>query len=440
MKRPTIWLPLCIVLLAGGGGWLLAQPQCSGVEPREREYFAAHLYWQTGFDALSAVCGAGLLTRKLDVDYTETGRWVLSALCLAGALLYLGALAATARRIGAAPRVSAVLTALLLLVGLCTAALVLADYRESRAPDWGLALRRSVAVMASGGIFEGEWSDTARMLVGVAAWVSALGWGCWLIVLPSWRATMGTGRIVGLALGYTAFLVLLAGLVFLFESPRGGPGHGSRDDPRGEVAGWSERAADAAALVGSAAGAGVCPDDLRERGLGEETKFVLATAIFSGGLAGGPGGGIRFPVLLVALSAAWAALRPGRLPDPETARWQRGCMGGVLALGGLTLLTALGLLAIEQLTAARFRPAPSVSDALARSLERRRQLAHHGAHRDHHEPQPRQRNRPGRGSISIRHGPADARDARRPHRAAAGALARERAGGDSKNASSSAAI
>lgn len=364
MKRPIVWFPLGVLLLMGGGAWGLAHPVCCQAEERERDYFTTHLYAQTAFDALSAVCGAGLLTRRLDTDYTEAGRWLLCGLSAAGALLYVAALAITARRIGAAPSVRAVLLGLTILIALSAAAFAGAAHYEHGAADWAIALRRAVGVAASGGIFEGTWSDSARTVAALTAWASALGWGVWLLAVSSWRARMGARRMLGLALGYSLFLAALAGLVLHFDGPRGSAGGGARADPRAASAGWPERAARAAVLVSSAAGAGVCPEPLDERGVSEPSRIVLALAVLTGGLAGGPGGGIRFPLLIVAGAAAWGALRAGRLPDPETARWQRGCLGGVLALGALTLFTALGLLAIEQATASRFQPAPSAADAL----------------------------------------------------------------------------
>ena len=61
----------------------------AGRSGRDADYFWAYLYWQYGFDALSAACGAGLRVGTAQDAYTESGRWLLTLVGVCGALLYM---------------------------------------------------------------------------------------------------------------------------------------------------------------------------------------------------------------------------------------------------------------------------------------------------------------------------------------------------------------
>ncbi len=65
---------------------------------RDRTAYGLRPSWQATFDALSATCGAGLLTHQLD-EYTSSGRWVLAGLGVVGAMLYLAAIRQLAGRL-----------------------------------------------------------------------------------------------------------------------------------------------------------------------------------------------------------------------------------------------------------------------------------------------------------------------------------------------------
>jgi len=223
----------------------------------------------------------------------------------------------------------------------------------------------AIAAFASLGWVEPATSPRAAWIYALVAFLGALGWGAWLLPVPARvRRYVQLRSLCVLVVTWCAFLALSAAVISWLEVPRGaarGPG----PDRRLAGAPADARYARSLVQVTAAAGAGVPTEELKERGVSEGTKLVLAGAVLVGGLGGAAGGGIRWPMLLALLSVAWPF---GRVPTGPRDEGTRGralaAVTCAVALVLLVLVVALGLLVIEAHTTTAFQTAPTLGDAL----------------------------------------------------------------------------
>lgn len=369
LARSDVWFLLAVVALAAGGAVALAQPACTPLGEREATYYWAYETWRCAFDALSAACGVGLLTRDLAADYTTLGRWVLTAVGLGGALLYISAIAQSLRRMGASltiwavPRTLTILGLFLALqaVLVVLAVLVAALGRAGPSTDstsLAEAARLAVVAFASLGLSGSAASESwTPIVLATIVWVGALGWPVWLLVIPPLMRKYVQGRqALVVAGGYCAWLALLALLMCVLQLPRSGvAARGDKPSTSGAVA-FDARVVQ----VVSAAGAGLSTEPLADSDLRPGSKLVLSLAVLVGSGGYGGGGGIIWVLLIWALAGA---LLTGCEP-PHARPWIRAGLSSVVLMGTLAVVGALGLMLIENLTGSRFEHAPSLDDAL----------------------------------------------------------------------------
>jgi len=357
------WLPLGLLLLSAGGAAVLLSPRCLALSERDRHSYGWRPLWQTSFDALSAACGVGLLTCDLEQDYTELGRWTLLTVGLVGAWMYLAA----ARQVwsglvgkqppGVLPGIGevtaafigwqAVLVGLVLLLG---AGQIVAG--EGRHLAWN-----TVSAFASLGWLRGERG--AHWVFAAVGLLGALGWPVWLLR----RHVLGWCIRPVLALAMA--LLVAAGLITAFEVQRKALRAQPMRDERLAGCTPAERFHRALVQAAAAAGGGLQTENLEDRAVGEGTKFVLAGLVLAGGLGGASGGGIKWPLILCVIAGSVYGHR--RSVETRDGGQLPTALAVVLATGGLWLVTALGLLLIENWTGSAYRLPPTLADALLES-------------------------------------------------------------------------
>lgn len=406
LGRPDRWFLLALLAACGGGGVLLAQPFASLLSARDVEYYWGYHLCRSVFNAISAVCGSGLLLGDLARDYSPAGRWTLIALGELGALLFVAAVWQALARAGASmtvwrvPPLSSVLGLLLALqclgAAICAAhwalssalpeapnvsaapanqaALAAPDPHAGHSPDSarlaaledaGPTVQAALCATASLGLVPGERLAQQAGLLVALGWFAALGWPIWLVVLPGQfkrcvraRAAAASGVV------FSLILLLAAGLLTYFDSPRGGREAAVRDEARQAGAGppASQGLGARLAQAGAAATFGMAVPPLDPGRASEGSKLVLSALLLLGGLGVGPGGGIGVVMLLWALRE-WGAGQTAR-KDADTGRWLQAGLATCAAMLILAIVGAAGLLAIEHLAADAYRHAPTLGDAL----------------------------------------------------------------------------
>jgi len=360
---PGRWLMVGLLAMMCAGAVVLYQPACTPRDEREQRFFACRIAWECTFDALSAACGAGLLTRDIRDGYSPAGRWVLWTLGELGALLYLTTAVQLARRFpqtyaglpsGTAASAAAsggakdrnarpaiptrplraawigvaagafVLMQLLLTLGVYAAGRFICPQVNLAETAWLVG----VAFASLGFVPQPVEAGTAAMLAAVG-WVSALGWTVWLCLLPPLaRRVVVIRGVLLLAAVYTLYLLAAGGLICVLETPRAaGQTSGFRvqgsveprtaakvlhDEP--SVGGRARRSL---VLAVCAASAGIPTEPLQDPGVRDGTKAVLAGLLLVGGLGGSVTGGVRF---LALLSAMLFALRFAARPNARALR------------------------------------------------------------------------------------------------------------------------
>lgn len=368
--RPAAWLCAALLLLSAGGAIVLALPQCAPLEPEQFRWFWARHYWQSAFDALSAVCGVGLLTRDFEQHYAAAGRWTLWALGQGGAVLYLAALAQIARRAvpsrgNAKSQPSAVR---FIAVFACLQAVVIGGAWAITRPALTLADAAQVAgaAFASTGLAPAVEPPCTRASLAAGAGLI----GGWLLPLvfialtPDLLRLVGVRRAVLLAGGYLLLLACAALLITALETPRGPgqglAGRGDRPLAAGErtlsLLAPRERFTRSVIQAASATTAGIATENLRERDVRDPSKLVLAILVLVGGLGGAAGGGTTFILLMLCLTAR-------RAHSSEPRAFLRSATAIVLLLPALTLVVTFGLLVIEALTASAYQPTFTFAEA-----------------------------------------------------------------------------
>jgi len=366
LRRPEVWFPVALLVVAGVGGRLLTSERCVHLSERDRNSYGQRPSWQASFDALSATCGVGLLTYRLDQDYTPAGRWVLAGLGLAGAVLYLAAVRHLMARLWPAGRERLPSTWLILVAFvagqlLAILAVVLAEWIGGAKASLADSAWNAVSVFSSLGWlrepagFHHTWIYVAVALAG------ALGWPFWLVFWP--RVARPRGWVL-VACSYIVFLGVGGGLLRAGVAPRGTP-HG-KPSSTDRLAGQPElaRYERALTLVTCASGAGVSTEPLDDRSVGEGTKLVLAGVVLIGGLGGSAAGGVTWLLLICACTALLG--RRGNGPEMSGRAPRFGLLGSAYAqlLLGLTLLVAVGLLLIESRTGSSYQAPPTLGDAV----------------------------------------------------------------------------
>ena len=399
LAAPPLCFLLALLAVWGGGAVLLGAGDTVAADSRHLAYWRH--YWQAAFDALSAACGAGLLTYDFRDDYTPAGRWVLSAVGWLGAALYLAAAAQVLRRArgsgfvlpaggalsadaaagtqaaGDAPlHVPHPLTVVALfagLQGLAVAVGLAVRLAQDGAGGASEYVWRSVAAACSLGWAAGSEQNAAAWPFALLMWVTALGWPAWFLLLPRRRRRCFQARQVATLAGvYTLVLMLAALLVSALESPRGArsgidPGASAGDARRTlSEQRWARRYARSLVQVVAASGAGAPTEPLAGRDATPGTKVVLAALLLIGGLGGSPTGGVQWPLLLWALVGGAAAVgwKRGAGGRPAALRCMLAGLAAVFLLALLALVVALGLLLLETWTASHFQSPPGLADAL----------------------------------------------------------------------------
>ena len=360
LRRPGVWFPLAIAVLTALGSEPLRDDRCVHLSERDRGSYGLRPVWQARFDALSAVCGAGLLTYSIEDDYTPAGRWVLTGLGVAGAALYLAAARqALARgRPDLAPLLPTTRRILLVfLIGLLGATVVAMGVERARG---GLSANdaafNAVAAFASLGWLRGAAAERHHELYAVIAWIGALGWPVWLL---GWPRVFRRRRLLCTVAGYALFLVGCGATIAALEVPRGGPRGETSSDARLANQPPATRLARALTQVAAGAGAGLPVEPLGDRAVGEGTKLVLAIDVFVGGFGGNAGGGLRW----LTLAAMLGGLRAGRGSGSGRPLAGRAfALAGALAV--LLLVVVLGLFAIEAHVGSPYQSPPTLGDAL----------------------------------------------------------------------------
>jgi hypothetical protein len=414
--KPHLWLPLALLALSAGGAVLLAQPACTPIGPEQYQWFWSRHAWQSAFDSLSTVCGSGLTTRRLRSEYTDLGRWTLLGLGELGALLFLAAAAQAARgplrrvtfreclttphdvrRVvdtpGAAAARSAapapsgppirapvtvvpiasrpparplagpaiVLAAFLALQAVVVAAFALLARLACPTAPWTDAVWMTASAFCSLGLPESPDVGTGTLLAA-AGLIGGLGWPVWLLVVPRFaRRFVALRAALLLAGGYLLYLALAAAIVAAVETPRG-PVRRAQPDDAASSSMIAARYGRSVVLVVNASTSGVAAEPLGTGHLRDATRFIIATVAWIGPLGGSAGGGLKWTLVVAAIGATALAGRFTRSGDARRTLSiaAAACLGLMLLLG---LTTAVGLLLVENWTAAPFQPAPTAADA-----------------------------------------------------------------------------
>lgn len=373
LKQPDIWFLLAIVVISIAGAVLLASADATDAESRRLSY--DRHYWQAAFDSLSATCGVGLLTYDFGDDYTPRGRWILTALGVVGAMLFVAALAHAARRMQVAdaqrrvPHPLLVVAAFLIVQAVAIGVYLLAMRFSESAGETTENIWRAAAALSSLGWATSEQQGAAAWPLALLAWIGALGWTVWLLLIPALTQRFVHIRATLAIFGaYVACLALAALMIAAFESPRGAAGRGAGAGANVSLSGEQFPARYTRGLVQAVAAstAGAPTEPLSERNVSDGTKITLALLLLSGGLGGSATGGLQLTLLLWALGGSAAALGwlGGRKLAPDVARWMHAGLACAILLALLAIAVAAGLLLIENATASAYQPPPTFADAL----------------------------------------------------------------------------
>ena len=378
LKRPEVWFPAALILLIVAGAALLNNPTCQSLDERDWRWYACANAWRSTFDAVSAACGAGLLTHDIDEEYTTIGKCVLFAIGLIGAGLWLAAILSVSgrfwRAIGAEhplPTARRVIGAFAALVGVSTAATMLLEWliqatTEASTPGGGLSgsIWRGISASASLGWLPGSPGRAYTWVYAVIGLVGGLGWMVWLLPFAKARREyLRVSAVAKLAGGYVLYLLLAAGIMFLLESPRG---LRATSVPENQLTGQQALVRYGRSLTTTvcAATAGLPVERPTEGNLTDGSRFLLGCEVLLGSLGGSPGGGIKWTLFAWFIGGGLAATCMRRQSwTPTAVRRFTAAAGCIGLLVGVTLATAFGLLVIETRTARSYQEQPSFAAA-----------------------------------------------------------------------------
>lgn len=371
LKRPDLWFLLAIVAVTIAGAVLLARADATDAESRRLSY--DRHYWQATFDSLSAACGVGMLTYDFHENYTPRGRWILTAIGVVGALLFLAAVTHAARRMQAAdaqrrvPHPLLVVGFFLIVEVAALGVYVVAMRMSGSGGELPENLQHGVAALSSLGWASDSQQGVAAWPLALLAWIGAIGWPIWLLTIPALTRRFVHLRATLAILGaYVTFLLLAALLIATLETPRGTAPRPQSAPTLMSGEQFSARFVRGLVQTVSASAAGMPTEPLEERSVSDGTKVTLALLMLGGGLGGSATGGLQLPLLLWALGGAAAALGwlGARKPAPDVARWMHAGLACAVLLLLIVLVVAGGLLLLENATASAYQPPPTFADAL----------------------------------------------------------------------------
>ncbi len=369
LRQPHVWLPVALLLLAMLGSMALLTDTCVELSVRERVAHGALPAWQASFDALSAACGVGLHTFDVRGEYTPVGRWLLAAVGFCGAVCFLVASRQLLERSAHQQQLPRLRTILAVFVATqiiaCLLLLVAANYETTTVGD---VLWHGVSTFASLGFSPPDELAAPIWATTTVSLLAALGWGVWLLPLASWRRMLNERLLLMVVAGYVAFLLTASALIALFEKPPGVPRHVTQERPV-RAAAFPERLVDAAAQVICASGSGNSVS--RETSpLSEGTRLVLAAVVAVGGLGGAVTGGVKMPMLLIAIGIAGRnSDHPRSHPEKriQTHSGKSLALRILAAFVGLILLATVGVLLLDTLTGSPFDRPATLGEAVLES-------------------------------------------------------------------------
>jgi Trk-type K+ transport system membrane component len=367
MRRPSVWFAVALPLLALVGTVALQRPDCTRPESADLPRFQWTHYWQSAFDAVSAACGAGLLTYDFEQDYTPQGRWTLTAIGVAGALLYVAAAARTMRgfftftTVRALPSTPVLIAAVIVLGAGCVPLLWFLKLTQPPGGDLAETTWQALSAFFSLGWTLKPEAQLAAWPIALIAWIGAAGWTLALLLSRKLRGDLFRTRVLlRAALGYFILLAIAATVIAALEIPRGAR-HALAGDAALADQSAGTRLGRGLIQTVAAAGAGIPTEPIADRAVSDGTKAVLAGTMLIGGMGGSAGGGVKWTLLIAAVFGAGVY---GRSRVVFAGPIVRAGMTCVLALIALVIVVALGLLVIEAKVATSFQTAPTFADAL----------------------------------------------------------------------------
>lgn len=386
ISQPFVWFPVALVLVSTATALLLAQDVATQPAARNEAYWALHL-WQCGFDALSACAGCGLATFSLTDDYTEFGRWVLSAGGFAGACLFVAAAGQALRRAALLPAPGGVRliggfviaqTGAVVLLG---AVLYLAQAAGGGTAGGSVSaiVWNGVAAHSSSGFVDPALLRHWPGLSAIAVISTLAAAGPLAVMLTAPAAGPAQRRLaLRLALALAGAWVLAALLIAAFESPKPTPmGRGAAAAPADRAPytldcsvplrelPWPGRAGRALIQTVCASGSGIATEPLADRGVSDGTKLTLALLVLIGGAPGSVTGGVQALLLVLALGGVAQILRGrGEASAAGELRRVQVAGGGLLAMLALTAICAGGVLLLDAWLASPFQSPATLADAL----------------------------------------------------------------------------
>lgn len=363
LRRPDVWFLPALLGAAVLGAVLLSDGANITAGENEIRHHRARHGWESAFDAFSAVCGVGLLTRDFEADLTSRGRWTLTAIGLFGAVLFLGAAAQAAQQLREAaggPRLpsAALAVGVFLLALLPGVPLVWGVERAAGSNGgWESAAQHTAAAFASLGWLRPAPGDATAWVYAIIALAGAVGWPVWFLLIPAARRRFVQAAPLLRGVGvYVLILVVLGAVLCAFETPREMLGRGLPSENTLAGRPLPERFARSVLQAVSASTAGIPTEALASPQCSDGTRITLGGVLLVGGLGGSPGGGIKGPLFVWLLAGGAVVLGASRCRTTHMGTLRCALAGSTLVvlMLVLTLVVAGGLLLIDDRTRSPF--------------------------------------------------------------------------------------